>query len=60
VQGRIEAINPKAEFTPRVALTEQERADLMFGIKVEFANPSEAPLAGLWVSVKVPKKGNGE
>jgi len=49
--GRVVAINPKAEFTPRVALTEQERADLMFGVKVEFANPAEAPHAGLWVSV---------
>jgi len=54
IRGRIEAINPKAEFTPRVALTEQERADLMFGVKVEFVNPAEAPHPGLWVSVRVP------
>jgi HlyD family secretion protein len=49
--GRVVAINPKAEYTPRVALTEQERADLMFGVKVEFARPAEAPYPGLWVSV---------
>jgi membrane fusion protein YbhG len=60
IHGKIEAINPKAEFTPRVALTEQERADLMFGVKVAFANPAEAPHAGLWVSVRIPRKGNGE
>jgi HlyD family secretion protein len=53
IRGRIEAVNPKAEFTPRVALTEQERADLMFGVKVEFVNPAEAPNPGLWVSVRI-------
>lgn len=53
LSGRIAAINPKAEFTPRVALTEQERADLMFGVKVEFTDPREAPFPGLWVMVRV-------
>lgn len=33
--GRISTINDRAEFTPRVALTEEERADQMFGVKVE-------------------------
>ncbi len=56
IKGRIEAINPRAEFTPRVALTEQERADLMFGVKVAVLNPAEAPHAGLWVSVRVPRR----
>jgi HlyD family secretion protein len=28
-------IAPRAEFTPRAALTERERADLVFGIKVQ-------------------------
>ncbi len=55
IAGRIEAVNPKAEFTPRVALTEQERADLMFGVKVEFVRPAEAPHPGLWVSVRIPR-----
>ena len=51
--GRVVAINPRAEFTPRVALTESERADLMFGVKVEFENPAAAPYPGLWVTVRV-------
>ena len=55
--GRVAAINPKAEFTPRVALTEQERADLMFGVKIEFLNPAAAPHPGLWVTVRVPQSG---
>jgi HlyD family secretion protein len=33
--GRITSINDRAEFTPRVALTEDERADQLFGVKVE-------------------------
>lgn len=32
--GSIVEINPDAEFTPRAALTERDRADLVFGIKV--------------------------
>jgi HlyD family secretion protein len=56
LEGRVVAINPKAEFTPRVALTEQERADLMFGVKVEFLRPAEAPHPGLWVTVTLGRK----
>jgi HlyD family secretion protein len=33
--GRVVEIAPRAEFTPRAALTERERADLVFGIKVQ-------------------------
>ncbi len=33
--GRIVEIAPRAEFTPRAALTERERADLVFAIKVQ-------------------------
>lgn len=32
--GRVAAINPRAEYVTRVALTEEERADLLFGVKV--------------------------
>jgi HlyD family secretion protein len=57
--GRVVAINPRAEYTPRVALTEKERADLMFGVKVAFTDSSGALKAGLPVTVKfahhVPK-----
>jgi HlyD family secretion protein len=57
--GKVVAINPKAEFTPKVALTEGERADLMFGVKVEFARPAEAPHPGIWVTVRVGAKTQG-
>ncbi len=49
--ARIVAINTKAEFTPRVALTEQERADLMFGVKLDLLGGGVAAHPGLWVSV---------
>jgi HlyD family secretion protein len=33
-RGRVVAINPQAEYVTRTALTEEERADLLFGVKV--------------------------
>lgn len=53
--GRVVAINTKAEFTPRVALTEDERADMTFGVKVEFDDPAGALKPGLPVTVTIPK-----
>ncbi len=53
-RGRITAIATKAEYTPRVALTEQERADLLFGVKVEFADTTHRLRAGLPVTVLLP------
>lgn len=51
--GRVAAIAARAEFTPRVALTERERADLLFGVKVALVDPSGALKAGLPVTVRV-------
>ncbi|MBV9775008.1 MAG: efflux RND transporter periplasmic adaptor subunit [Gemmatimonadetes bacterium] len=53
-QGRIVSINDRAEYTPRVALTEKERADLVFGVKVEFTDPGGMLKAGLPVTVTFP------
>jgi HlyD family secretion protein len=54
--GRVVAINTKAEFTPRVALTEDERADLMFGVKVEFTDSTGMLKPGLPITVTIPKR----
>lgn len=54
--GRVVSINTKAEFTPRVALTEDERADLMFGVKVEFSDSTGMLKPGLPITVSIPKK----
>jgi HlyD family secretion protein len=55
--GRITAIGTKAEYTPRVALTRDERADLVFAVRVEFADSSGTLKAGLPVTVHfTPRK----
>jgi HlyD family secretion protein len=53
IAGRIVAINHKAEYTPRVALTQEERADLMFGVKVSLANTAGMAHAGLPATVRL-------
>jgi HlyD family secretion protein len=54
--ARVVDIAPRAEFTPRVALTERERADLVFAVKVEpDAGDAGGRLkAGLPVTVEIP------
>jgi membrane fusion protein YbhG len=54
ITGRIVEIAPRAEFTPRAALTERERADLVFAIKVEFDDPAGRLKAGLPVTLAIP------
>jgi HlyD family secretion protein len=51
--GKIVAISPKAEFTPRVALTEKERADHLFAVKAEFSDSTGMLKAGLPVTVRI-------
>lgn len=50
--GRIVTISDRAEFTPRIALTERERADLVFGVKVAFDDTTGALHPGLPVTVR--------
>jgi HlyD family secretion protein len=54
-RGRISAIATRAEFTPRVALTDKERSDLLFGVKVEFADTTQRLRAGMPISVVLPR-----
>lgn len=53
VAGHIASIATKAEFTPRVALTEEERADLLFGVKVDVRDTTGAFKAGLPATVLI-------
>ena len=57
--GRIVALNDRAEFTPRVALTEDERADLLFGVKVELRDSAGMLKAGLPVTVRFHPREEG-
>lgn len=52
--GHVTEIAPRAEFTPRAALTERERADLVFGIKVAIDDDDGRLKAGLPVRVEIP------
>jgi HlyD family secretion protein len=45
--ARVTALATAAEFTPRVALTEKERADLLFGVKLELEDTTGRLKAGL-------------
>ncbi len=52
--GRVVEIAPRAEFTPRAALTERERADLVFAIKVALADAGGRLKAGMPADVTLP------
>jgi HlyD family secretion protein len=56
IPGHIVAINHEAEYTPRVALTTEERADLMFGVKIALADSSGRALAGLPATVRIARE----
>jgi membrane fusion protein YbhG len=56
-EGRITSIATTAEFTPRVALTERERADLLFGVKVQLHDTTGALKGGLPATVSFPAAG---
>jgi HlyD family secretion protein len=51
IGGHIVAMSDKAEYTPRVALTEKERADLTFWVKVALEDSTGRAKAGLPVTV---------
>jgi HlyD family secretion protein len=51
--GRVASIATKAEFTPRVALTEKERNDLLFAVKIEFSDTTGFLKAGLPITVHI-------
>jgi HlyD family secretion protein len=55
-RGTVAAINTKAEFTPRVALTDEERADLMFGVKIAFTDSAHLLKPGLPITVRITTK----
>ena len=54
--GRIVALATQAEYTPRVALTENERADLLFGVKIEFTERTAMLKPGIPVTVEFGAK----
>lgn len=53
IAGQVVAISPEAEFTPRIALTEDERADLVFGVKVALTDTTGLLRPGLPATVEL-------
>ena len=51
IPGHVVAMSDKAEYTPRVALTEKERADLTFWVKVALEDSTGRVKAGLPITV---------
>ncbi len=51
--GRIVAINPQAEYVTRIALTEEERADLLFGVKIAIEDSAGRFKPGMPVTVRL-------
>jgi HlyD family secretion protein len=51
--ARVAAIATQAEFTPRVALTEKERADLLFGVKLDIDDTTGTFKPGLPATVTI-------
>jgi HlyD family secretion protein len=47
VEGKVTYISPLAEFTPKNVQTKEERTKLVFGVRIEAANPDGALKPGL-------------
>ncbi len=55
--GRVAEISTRAEFTPRAALTEDERANLVFGVKVDADATGGVLKPGLPATVRILDSG---
>lgn len=53
VPGRVVEISSRAEFTPRVALTEEERADLVFAVRVAVSDTTGRLRAGMPAEARI-------
>jgi HlyD family secretion protein len=51
--ARVASVATEAEFTPRVALTPKERADLLFGVKLDIADTTGTFKPGLPATVTI-------
>jgi len=51
--ARVATVATQAEFTPRVALTEKERADLLFGVKLDIQDTTGTFKPGLPATVTI-------
>jgi HlyD family secretion protein len=57
--ARVATVATEAEFTPRVALTEKERADLLFGVKLDIQDTTGTFKPGLPATVTIDTTATG-
>jgi HlyD family secretion protein len=53
-KGRIVYIRPQAEFTPKNVQTREERARLVYGVKLRFENPEGILKPGMSIEAQMP------
>jgi HlyD family secretion protein len=53
--GKVVWISPKAEFTPKNVQTKKARADLVYAVKIELANPDNELKIGMPADIVVNK-----
>ncbi len=58
--GRIRRIADEAEFTPRNAQTEDERAQLVYAVEIEVPNPEGIFKIGMPADARIPARSPGE
>ena len=51
-QGRVTWVSPKAEFTPKIIQTKEERVNLVYAVKIAVPNPEGALKIGMPAEVK--------
>lgn len=56
LSGKVVKINSEAEFTPKNVQTRAERTRLVYGVKVQFANPDRFLKPGMVVEAQLPEK----
>ena len=44
LEGKVSWISPKAEFTPKMIQTKNERANLVYAVKISFKNDGSAKI----------------
>ena len=59
VEGRVTFISPVAEFTPKNVQTKEERTKLVFGVRIEAANPAGELKPGLPADAVLVTNGGG-
>jgi len=54
-KGRVTMVNQKAEYNPRLSLSQRERANMVFWVKISIANPEGILKPGMPADVKINK-----